>query len=476
MRKFLFYSAAVVTLLVLAVVAAGWLAQRKWERQKGEFLASGALETVESLTPPLIPPEQNFAAIPLLQAQWQEIAKERPKWETVNDFKYHVLPELNLAREGTRYVAFPFNERWALLDLSVVPPTLHLNPAIPGEPPAQAILRACEPARETLAALTEGLQRPGCRFPVRYERGLTAVQPNMHGFRRMAQVLGLRAVALIEAGRSDEAAQDVVSLLRLGAHYRRDPGLLRNSLGSGSSLLAVQCIWQGLVRQLWTDRHLQAFERELVEIDLFRDFHRALRMEVSVGARSWEDSLRSSYTAGEMQSFASALGERSANFVFGKALLYPCLSAHVRVSAMLKQSLPGSRPSKFDPAAFEAANREVDASGERWDGMMLAISLPMFDRSMHRQAHKQARIELCLLAVRLERTRLTSGRYPAALDGLTPNDFMTGQPPRYEVSADGSRFRILRQPWRRQDGEDGSKDGISPWEWYSNLGGPEAWK
>lgn len=479
LRKLFFYAAAVVTLLALALTVAGRLAKRDWLQRRAEFIASGVYAPYETLIPPLIPDEQNFAAIPLLRQQWEEVAKERPLDEPYNSLQFEALPELNLAATSGVSVHYPFDPKWVLPDLNPTLPTIRRAPAVEGESAAQAILQALEPQRALLDEIAVGLQRPGCRFPIRYERTLTAVQPSSLSFRRLAQVYGLRATARIEAGLADAAAQDVASILRLGAHFRRDPVLVKTMIGVAISNLAAQFVWQGLARQLWQERHLQSFERELAVTDLFRDYRATLRMETSMGASLWEDSLRTAGGFRRLLNVAEAISSRAANALAGDLVLYPCLTAYVRQCGRIDTWLPASRPAKIDTRAYESLIEEIEAAGQRWDGLMIALTLPGYQRSFWRVSMIQARLELCLSAIRLERARQAQGRFPATLEGLQlPNDFLTGLPVRYEVAQDGSRYRIVRQSWilaADADEKPNPKD-FNHWEWYSNVGGAGAWK
>ncbi|MBS0660202.1 MAG: hypothetical protein JSR82_18430 [Verrucomicrobia bacterium] len=473
--RFAYLAAILVTAAALLFSVGRWWARRHWLAEKARMLASGEISTLAAAIPPPLPEADNFAAIPRLRAQWVEIEKERGPLEIFPDAAFDPIPELNLTRSSKNGVGYRMAVYPEAPDLAeALRDVRHLDP-LPGEAPAATILRTLEPLQEILGDLADGLRRPGCRFPVQYARSYFAVQPSSAFFRRLGQLFGLRAAARLELGQIDAAAEDVAAMLRLGRHFRQDPGLLRLGIGAAVTTDGTRMVWLGLSRNLWRAEHLQSFSRILDGTDYFADFARAARLEFVVAADLWEQALEEGTRFRDLRNLASVVSDRTVRFAVGDAMYYAGLTAFARASADLQKSLPATRPTQFQPAAFEAAMGEIERRSARWDGTLISLSLPKYERSLQRYLMAQAKVELCQSALQLEALRLVDGRYPAQPPAGMPNDFMSGRPRVYEASADGQRFRLRGTPWRREgDPELPAKD--NPWEWYSNLGGPAAWE
>lgn len=465
-----------VLLLALVAGISGWWARRSWQAEKARLAAAGQLPTIAELIPPPIPEADNFAAVPALRADWENVAKARGRYEYHNASEFDPMPALSLKKPGEKSVAYSVDPTRQPLDFS---PALagfrHLDP-LPGERPAETILRTLEAVAEPLRDISAGLRRPGCRFPIRYERTLYAVQPNFLFYRRLAQLYTLRAAASLEVGRADVAAEDLVSILRLGRHLRRDPGLTQLVNATGISVLATQFVWLGATRHAWSAAHLAAFEKELAGDDLFRDHARSLRLEAAVNVAVWESVVEEGDRA--TANLAAALSERTVRFLYGQTMFYPSLGVLARANARLLAALPGSRPERFQPAAFVQALAAIEADSARWSGTLIATTMVSHERIVLRLVAVQSRLELCLSAVRLEAQRVAGGRYPASLDGLAmPADLLTGLARRYEVSPDGARFRLLGQDWQLPNGDSTAQvlNKAPACQWYSNAEGAAAW-
>ncbi len=454
-----FILVALVTLAALAGSVGGWWARRSWRQLKAELQATGRLSKVESFIPAPIPDEENFAAIPLLREQWDEIAKERTAEEFLVSLDFDLLPEFKLGTMGVQFKEEP----WEDPDVRAALDSTGLGSVQPGETAAAASLRGLGPLEASMSAIAEGVRRPGCRFPIPHES--YGARPSFIGFVRIARVFSFRAMVRLEMKDADKAADDVLTILRLGAHHRRDPGAVGQALGSAISRQGVVRIWHGCLRRAWTETHLVAFERELKTIDIFEGIHRSLRYDTSSAVALWEKSAQK-----------DSLGTFGG--LFGNAFFYLALSDLLQTGADLADALPRRRPAHFRPEPpFRIFGQIQDESG-RMNRAFSAISFHSYRLTLERLAETQARFDLCLAAVRLERARIQAGRYPANVGGLRlPNDFMSGQPLRYEVSADGSKFRLLGQGW--------ALDGIRAtaflptanglWSWSSAPGGPAKW-
>jgi len=119
------------------------------------------------------------------------------------------------------------------------------------------------------------------------------------------------------------------------------------------------------------------------------------------------------------------------------------------------------------PQKIERAMSDLMTSLDRHSlfGMLAAIGIPSFTKTMQTVAHTQTLANEAQIACALERYRLANGEYPETLDELAPqfikkipHDIIGGEPLHYRRTDDG-KFLLYSIGWNETD--DGGKE-VSP--------------
>lgn len=421
-----------------AAWAVGWHAKLGWQRAKADLLASGSLLTFEQSIPPTVPEAENFAAIPLLRPLWEDLGRDRVAGGPGEDSKVDPLAGLDLEPADERSTHYRFHA-WQP-DLGATVASLRTGPIPPGEAPARTILRLLAAHDARLTAFSEGVRRPASRFPLRYDHGLSMVRLNVVPFRHVALLYVLRATARLELGEAAAAAEDLVTLLRLGRHFQRErlPGVFQ--MGAYFAGTVAAPLRFGCQRRAWTADVLAVLERELEGWDIVAGFWRMQQADLSRFVLAAEaDFARAADQAGLWTRLCSPLA----------ALFFRTLEDFARGRAETLSRLPHSLSELGMLQAYLCHEEQLEESVAPWYGQLGHPGLPAGPRSFHRMVAAQARVELCLAAVRLERERLQAGRYPATTAGLhLPNDPLAGGPLGYGVAPDGARFRLAGVGWQ----------------------------
>lgn len=434
----------VALLLALALISLLWYgyqnlsSRQRWAAFQAQLQQRGESLDLSALLPERVAPEQNFA--------------ETPAFRHFADQKL-ANPEANglLARLGA-HVPVDFNSgmpnhpltAWiqrGFLDLDH-----ELNLLIPKFTPpavkdrtnsAATLLKNLKSLEADLAAAETATRRP--YFQISTNRGAEAVlQSNLKELSALEQLhflFQLRATALITLDRPREAAEDVMTGLRL-VHLARQSPDLRSSLRAQVLLArSLQPIWEGLVQHRWREAELAAFQRELVRFDLLADHTNAVRRVVLAHIETWRTLPEAGAMAGKIP-----VGD----------------DAHLLREGWIRQP----RVWWYDNCIqlYEAGHNaleRVDAGAGR-----MTVEYDWIDLSglpMHAVAHQllqqyqwwganplfvafaQTAVNQAVTACALERYCLAHGDYPESLDQLLPKfndrlptDTVRGRPLHYQ--------------------------------------------
>lgn len=390
-----------------------------------------------SLIPPALPNEDNALAIPAFARLWQRCLTAAKTGNASERLYFEPFPELELMLSGE-----PRSELYVDVRNYNLQRTLsgfrHVAP-LAGEPPAQTILRSLEPYASTLDEIALGLGRPALRFPLPYGQMLVdgdlPVAP-IYFLWRLRNVYALRAFAQLDLGHQDAAARDVASILRLGRHMRQAQILGVSMAGIHVQRYGTDIVWLGLTRNAWSDQALNEFSRELEGIDAFQEALRDQYHADAVRLRGWEVAFREHWLTNAVVRLAGAP-------VYEKSL-----DEFQALQDLLRSALPPTRPARFDPAQLLIATAAYDRLSKKWNSFASLYDATSLRSSLFTRVAAQTRIELCAMALDLEKERRRSGRYPAAIAGREQTtDLMTGRARKYEVNADGTAFSLSSTPW-----------------------------
>jgi hypothetical protein len=477
------------TLLALAGLAAlvglfyaeedfrGWHA---WHQFKHRWEAKGVNFSRQSVVPPPVPDDQNFALTPVVASSYEAMLDK--SGHEINPHNPNVVNRLQISvGDEDKMNAWPQTGNWAKgteTDLLAWQNYYRRLPAqkngfpVPLEPqrPAQDVLLALSKYDATIKELREAARLPDSRFPLEYDKDNPAMimLPHLAGLKRCSQVLQLRAIAEVQSGQSNQALADVKLMLRLADSVRTEPILISHLVRIAILNIALQPVYEGLAQHKWSDAQLAELDAELAKLDFVADYRLSMCGELVFFQggifdylRRHPEKLRSldDYNGNARQPLsARLLAHLAPSGWFYRYQLHcarPMVEFYLPVADTNQETLSPSKVRKAD-ATVMAETRRPNAYN-RLEKMLL----PGLSGAARRFAYGQASADLAQTAIALERFRLAHGEYPASLDALAPqfiekvpHDVINGDPLHYRFTDDG-RFVLYSVGWNGTD-DDGT--------------------
>ena len=458
-KVLLFLAVALVTLGALVLVFESWRAERDWKKMRDEIVERGEPIDWRDLADEDIPDEDNLAMTPLLRPLseytvdyskphdplvWNDpAAKERVTFD---------LPRTPRGDDGEASdgrvdfdawrKAFEDDERFDL------PETRETAP--------EDVLFALRKYDAELAEITEARRRP--RFQYSHDEksydtraNLTYIQP----FKSWARVLKLRAAAYLETMETDQAFEDIRTMLRLGDLLKDEPIVINQLVQIALRAIAIKSIWYGLVDHRWSPEQLERFQDYLATHET-----RQVVPIMFVGERAYSGMVIRKFVSDEhgktlniasriihtrnqiagARLFNLLIDEAKASLETGAPLFqlgkdYAKLAGIPREhpNAALHERFPESKP---DNGLFSNFSHPYTA--------MVVGLVPTYTRVLAKFDRLQVLEDLTKTACSLERYWLEHGEYPGDLASLVPTylseipkDLMNGQPLRYRKRDDG---------------------------------------
>jgi len=457
LRVLLFALVAVVTLAALALAIENYRGRRAWEAYRAQLESKGEVLDWMRLVPAAVPDDQNFAMTPLLAPFTETVMDPQTRQPSYRDTNACARLEKELAwtqhlpavaggwREGT-----PVDLRsWQVALRGQTNASEAVLQAMAGRPrgaPVEDLQFILAQQQAVLKELREAVGRPGVNFKIRYEDGLGLLLPKFSLFKGMARLFQVSALVELAAGNTDAACAEIVVLLELSRKTSSEPLLIATLVRQAVTQLALEPVWEGLVRHQWQEAHLRRIEAALERANLVADAHRCL-----VGERSFMLAILGggSEPGGK---------EGPAGSVEARLLRrYPSGWRHqnqLAIARMFHEAiLPAYRPDgpSVDLAASEAVRDEWKIRGD-WTRkrvwhpyrIFAQLLMPAIEGVATKTARNQAVVSQARVACVLERHRLTRGQYPLSLEALCPQfadrlppDPVNGQPFRYRCVPEG---------------------------------------
>jgi hypothetical protein len=524
-KRTLFGIACFATLLAVFYAEENWRGKHDWEKFQREWVAKGEKFDWQSVVPPPVPDDQNFAFSPVWIAEERFHFKNDPKraeaWYGNRIYNAEVskifllFPMTLSAVVGTNW-AYPntpeISGKWGIVRMTDLKPWQsfyrdleNTNPAVEisitpqPQSPAQDVLLALSKFDPVIEQLRQDSARPYSRFPISYNTQPPAaiLLPHLAAEKRFADVLQLRALAELQNEQSEKALDDVNLMLRLTDASRTEAFLISHLVRIVILNLTLQPIYEGLAEHKWSDAQLAGLDSQLAKLDFLADYKAAVRGERGLEIANIElfkhprdlnielkrprfFPLAPLFPLFRLISYLSGPGDDSHINNFSM------LALNVGPSGWLSQNQ--LRLARFDtkwylpivdeeiktisPAkarvAGAALTREVRHRTS--ENVLETLMIPVLDSGAVKFAHAQAGADLARVAIALERYRLAHGEYPESLDALAPqiinavpHDVIGGGPLHYRRTADG-QFVLYSIGWNEQD--DGGvvvfKKGSSP--------------
>ncbi len=475
---------ALLMLLVLILVLApfvafeNWRAHRAWDRFIADTAAVGDDLSPESVIPPPVPDEENFAAIPLLQEFFQYTTNASGKRVRV----WGRLGRLDPYPNGGNDPWWDSNwKHGRATDLTSWQAAFRSDTnfpsiAVPGAPGSN-VLFALSKFEPELILLREAASRSQARFPVGYGDA-SGLMRHLNPLRRCTWVFQLKAVAELGENKIAAAAADTEYALRVADSPRLEPFYISHKSRSESLQLALQPLWQGIVCSQWSGDQLARFDLLLSRVDFLADSQRVLR-----GMRDLVVLPEMDLAWKKPGQYAKETGEAPEDWTWRLLYVFPdafFIQNKEKYGRMVQRVLASIdiKARRVDVAAIEALRAEISSLEEIPWWRIPYVSLARWNaghvpRWAEEFAHTQTMIDLARVAIALERHRLRYGQFPESLDALDPevrpaggipHDVINGEPLRYRRTDDG-RFELYSVGWNQTD------DGGTP-RWLGGCGAP----
>lgn len=335
-------------------------------------------------------------------------------------------------------------------------------PAIRSDAPfAPASLR--EAADDVLAALArfepemreieEAAGRPHSRFPLHFDEGFEMLLPHIAFLKGLSLRFATRATARLVQGETEAAFADVLTALRLARTLEEEPLLISFLVQVAQAAIATRAAWQGLVDGQWTEPQLTALQAAFARQDFRAHLHRAMQGERAGVNVTFEIVLRRPEAVREALEGSTAGEDMPPVFLWTSATFVPrgllrrnqiaINRAHGHLVSALRapdwpQGVAGRDLDDFE--WFRAVGLEPVTPRS----VMAWMLLPAVNKADAKAARATVVARLAGTACALERHRLRTGAYPAALAELVPallpevpRDPMDGQALRYRRRDDG---------------------------------------
>lgn len=470
----LFLAAFAITAIVLFYSVTSYLGRQEWAATKKALEARGEKLSIMELRPQPIADDLNFFAAPA----FAELADGEPFVEPTGKKSFRLrLPEeeqkLTIVKTTMGHLSktSPGSNSPSATDLGAWAAYYQAEGKVSASnrPAAEVVLEALEPARTVVDEVAKYAKRPSSYFPHRYEDmpaiGINHISPMLS----LSKYLRLRAIAEMELGKSDDAARDVLLILRLADSLKGEPIIISLLVRISILNIANRALWEGIARGAWSDAQLAMFEERLRGYDLIPEMADTLRGERGSMLPFLESVMQKDELENLLPGLAFMFGETTSED-FGEwdpkwiliATLYPrgWVYSDLALTATLHQrwiDALGDRTKPLRPADYEKRNVEQMGLPNNIKHFLTYLLMSSLDGCIETCASSQAKIDQARTACALERYRLAHGDLPETLEALVPQfiaavplDAITNKPLHYRrISA--ADFALWSIGWDATD-------------------------
>jgi hypothetical protein len=436
--RVVFFTAGCLFTLGIALLAEeNWRAEAAWNRCRQTLADRSEKLALADFVPPPVPPEQNFAATPLLAALFTK--------PTAPAFPITLAPDASATNPPGATLGSWRAIRRTDLAAWAAAYRRHIASASNASP-GTVVLTALDRFAHQFAELRVASQRPQAQFPWTWDDP-GQLAPHFSAVKTITQALALHAVAALAEGRPDDARADFTLSLKLDQALRNEPIMLAYLVRISVLQLTLLPVWEGLAEHRWSDPQLQEIQRQLGQLNLATDFAQTLRGERGLANFLTERALASPRS---QPGNSEAVNVRAAarDFGFGpRALLR---QNQIHINELLQLAIDAFQRATSDPAnhqlpdlrAFQSRANSLRTQNPY--RVLAGTLVPVIQSAIEKQLQAAVSLDLAVTACALERHRLAHGTYPARLELLVPAflprlpvDMADGQPIRYRCEADG---------------------------------------
>ena len=484
-----------VGVLLVAICALfgeeNWRGRRAWAVCRRDLEAKGALDW-QKFVPPAIPDDQNFAATPFLAPLFDFNPRPRDAGQsTWRDMEGHdravnfAAALLPMDKKG-ELPAARFDGRRT--DLEGALSLLQSNQAAASfssrAEAAAAVLAALKQYEPVLAELRAAGRWPHSRFDIEYdaEDPISILLPHYLVLTRVTRVLEVRASAELALGKSDAAFEDAGLMHRLADSIQGEPFIMGGVARGSMMKRTEQIIWEGLAGRNWSEAQLREFQKWLENFKPLKDLDWGLQAEQTAFGdkafryvRRHKNTLRMWLGSDEARPLMYLLSGPEGWF-YQEQVTYHRLYDE-RVLAGFDADTGHVQPSVIEKNR-EALERELKGSVFWHHTAFSRLIFGNVMKTFQSAAFRQDRANQAVAACALERYRLANGKYPEAMDALTPRfvdkpplDVCNGQSLKYRLIQD-NEFLLYGVGWNEKDDggtvimkADGSERDPSQGDW-----------
>ena len=429
LRRALIGGAVLITAVAAFYRIEYWRGERAWAAVERDARSRGIAVGMEGVNGPPIPEEENAFAAPGLREFFAPTGGETGG---IGTFRSQA-GRWTLGGAGPKDGRLEPKDGW---DADLDAWRAYLE--------TEDLMAAFQAHETALAEIERAVLRPEARFAP----GLIWGHTDYPGLFQASKLIGLRARVRFDAGRADLAAQDLLTLLRLGRLLESAPGgwLIDDLVAQGVTQLATEGIHAGIVARAWDAETLAKFDEELGRVDRLKELRTCM-----------EDELRltllwlAAASGGEGDFPLGARGRDTwQTTLMPRGWIWQNAATHYR--RMTDEVLPAINPAggTVDLARLEAVERSLAEERVNPYGFVSAMASKNLARIVGDVVERLVRFELCRVECRIERHRLVHGVYPENLDELERppaadglHDHRDGQPFVYRRGEDGTWFSLV---------------------------------
>jgi hypothetical protein len=495
-KKFLFGGVCFVTLMALFYAEENWRGKHDWEKFKRAEEAKGEKFDWQSVIPPNVPDDQNFAFSPVWIANekytFQETPQKAEAWYGNKIYSdqvtkiFPLFPITTSAVVGTNnweshdWTIPDKNGNWQTAqltdlkpwqkfyrDLEKTNPTVEISITLQPQTPAQDVLLALSKFDPVIEQLRRDSARPCSRFPLNYDDKDPAEiwLPHLAALKSVSQVLQLRAIAELQNVQSEKALDDVNLALGLADSVRTEPFIITHLVRIAILDITLQPIYEGLAAHKWSDVQLAELDSELSKLDFLADYELSTRGERAAHIKivDWLEHKRSRFW--ELFNMFDDDEKKIMNNFFLSAEIYLMprgwyYQSEIALSQAQQEWVFPMVNDSQQIVSPQFARKSVDAVSSlraTAGNLFVRLLLPELGKYAQRSAYGQTSVNLARVAIALERYRLAQGNFPESLDALAPqflekipHDIINGEPLHYRKTAAGN-FVLYSVGWNERD-------------------------
>ncbi|HEX5218950.1 MAG TPA: ABC transporter permease [Verrucomicrobiae bacterium] len=469
------WATAVVVIAALLVTGfygyQNYQSRRNWSKFQRTLAQKGESLGLTPLMPTPVPDELNLAKVAAFErfssvsAATKRIFDKLQHWESISA-NYGNVATYEWAAQ--RYA--PLAE-YLWLAHERVPAGLSTNRF----DVAPVIVDGLKPQQEFLQSIAVAARLP--HFQISTNRNAMAVlqwdQTAISTLLRLHFLFCVRASALLTVDRSQDAAEDVLTSLRLAQLARQLPDAKSAARTQEMLVRSLQPLWEGLAEQRWNEPQIAAFQAELLKFDPLADFTNTVRRIVLAHIDIWR-----AYPAAKVQLNSVPIAGNSYIQVDG-AMFRPrgwWFDDCIRLYQAGEQAI-----GRID------LEKEIIRRNHDWDevrGLEIGYEIEQFISQYQwwwpttpaLLAFTQNALNQAVIACALERYCIATGSFPDTLDQLVPTylnripaDIVQGRPMIYERTEAGRYIVRSVGPNEQDDRKAKSSDD---WLWWYGTNAP----